>query len=661
MQGFWIAMSRLSGGGWFRSDWWRYWDCGTPLESAYAPLVPALTAWIAKVRGTPHDVAFETVSGLVYCLGPVTLFLMTWLWTRASGFAFAAALFYSLTAPSQILLPDGSFSVQHFWDARRLYLMAVWDETPHMASLAILPLVILLLSLSIRVRRPLYYVATILTIAVCALASDFGPVLTAMAAVCLLFVLRRDDFARNILITGGIALFSYLICSPFISPEAIGAIRDSSVGYWNVGSFTALAIVGSGWALLWQYLPRWTPDWRLQFFALFGWLTCSVPLIAAWLHRQFLPQPERYKVEMEFSAAILAVLAAKPFYVRVRRPLRVCILLLLLSLATEQVISERKFAKAILAQGDLTQTIEYRTSVWARDHLSGVRIMMPGSIAQWANAFTDIEQFSGGSWSVADNQVQQLANAAIYNGGGTPESDAQNSITWLKAFGTGAVAVSGPQSQEFWKSFAHPAKFDGRLPVLWSKDDVTIYRVPLRTRSLAHVVPEAALVRHPPSGVRATAEVEKYVSALEDATFPAAEFQWQGTNRIHIRAFVLEGQAISIQVTQHAGWHASANGLAREVRADGLGLMWLQPGCGGPCEIDLEYDGGTELRIWHLLSAATLSALMLFLASDAVRRLRSTGRVARDGTGDGGSNRRDVDNRTRQYRSAGFRGGSIRW
>ena len=623
MQGFWIAMARL-GGGWFHSEWWRYWDCGAPLEFVYAPLVPALSAWMAAVRGIPHDIGFQTVSGLVYCLGPVTLFVMAWLLTRAPGYAFAAAALYSLTAPSQLFLPDAQFSLQHFWDARRLYLMVVWDETPHTAALAILPLVILFLSLSIRKRRPVYYALTALAIAVCTLASDFGPVLAAMASLCLLFVLRREDWARNLRVTAAIGLFSYAICCPWLSPSNILAIGSSSNGggggSWTIGSFTALAIAATGWALLWHYLPRWTEDWRLQFFALFAWLTGSVPLMFTYLNRQFLLEPGRYKVEMELSLSLLAIFGARPVFAKIPRPLRACLLFLLVALAAEQIVAQRKFAKAVLAPADATQTIEYRASIWARDHLSGIRVMMPGSIGKWTDAFTDIEQFGGGSWSVAYNPVQQLATEGIYNGGDTPERDAPVAIAWLKAYGTGAVAVSGPNSQELWKPFSHPKKFDGILPALWSADDVTIYRVPLRSDSLAHVVPVSAIVRRAPSGPRDTGDVEKYVAALEDRSLPAAEFQWEGGNRIHISAVAWPGQAVSVQVTHHPGWHVKANGVSRPIQADGLGLMWLQAGCHGPCDVQLEYDGGTELRICRLLSAVALSALVVFFSWRAARR-----------------------------------------
>jgi hypothetical protein len=91
--------------------------------------------------------------------------------------------------------------------------------------------------------------------------------------------------------------------------------------------------------------------------------------------------------------------------------------------------------------------------------------------------------------------------------------------------------------------------------------------------------------------------VEKYVAALEDGSLPEAEFRWQGANRIHIRTEASPGQAISVQVTHHPGWHAKANGTSRQIEADGLGLMWLEPRCSGPCDVQLEYDGGAELRI----------------------------------------------------------------
>jgi len=320
--------------------------------------------------------------------------------------------------------------------------------------------------------------------------------------------------------------------------------------------------------------------------------------------------------------------ATRPLFARIPRPVKLCLLFLLIALAAEQVAGMRHYAKAVLASSDVTQTIEYRTSIWARDNLAGVRVMLPGSIGKWANVFTTLQQFGGGSWSVAYNQVQQYASAAIYNGSDSPQQDAQISVSWLKAFGTGAIAVSGPQSQEYWKPFAHPKKFDGVLPVLWSQDDVTIYRVPLRTPSLAHVVPETALVRRAPRGPQDTKDLNRYVAALEDESLPLADFRWEGDNRIHIRAHASPGQVVSVQVSNASGWHARANAASRKIETDGLGLMWIQPGCNGPCDLDLEYDGGAALRIFRWISAAMLVAFAVFFGWRILRAAASRLRPA---------------------------------
>jgi hypothetical protein len=102
-----------------------------------------------------------------------------------------------------------------------------------------------------------------------------------------------------------------------------------------------------------------------------------------------------------------------------------------------------------------------------------------------ADDFAPILQLGGASWSKAVNPIQQRGLEAVYNGGGTPEDDAQISLLWLKAYGAGAVVISGPDSQEYWKPYPHPEKFEGVLPLLWRAEDVSIFvchRTPLRWR-----------------------------------------------------------------------------------------------------------------------------------------------------------------------------------
>ena len=624
MHGFWMAIARWADGGWLHANWWPYWDCGIPFEFTYAPLTPALTALGAAIFHASYGIAYQFVSLLAYCLAPITVFLAAWLLTRAPGYSFLAGLFYSLTAPTRLLVPDDAFAWRTFWDARRLYLTMVWDDTPHVLALGFLPLAILFLALSMRRRRLIYYVAAAISIAAAALTSAFGPVMVAMAAVCLLFVLPRHDLGRNMLLTAAIGVYAYALSARFLPPSlfhAMGAASDRGEGgNWSIGSITALALVFLGWVLIARYLPRWTHDWRLQFFTYFAYLTSSVPMLATFLNRHFLPQPNRYKFEMELAWAWFAVFAARYFVQKMPRTVQAALLLVCLAFAGEQIASHRKYAKAVIHGADLESTIEYRAAQWAEQNLPQTRILMPGSIAEWTNAFTPLQQFSGSSWSIAYNPIQQRGFDAAFNGGDTPEADARVSLAWLHAYGVGAVCVPGPQSPEFWKPYRHPAKYEGVLPSLWRADDTTIYRIPARTPSFAHVVPESAIVSRPPRQPGDTAALDRYDAALNDPSLPAAEFRWEGPNRIRIHSTALLGQVISVQVSYHPGWHVTAGPRHPRLRSDGLGLIWFQPGCNGPCDVQLDYDGGWELRIFRWINYLAIAGLFVGLPLWYLRR-----------------------------------------
>lgn len=614
MHGFWIALAERAGGSWFHNTWWPYWDGGIPFEFTYSPLLPGLMAAWSAVSGISAALAFERITGIAYCLAPLTLFVAAWLMTRAAGTSFAASLFYSLTAPTQLLVPDAWATPRNAWDPRRLMLVAGWDDTPHLICLVFLPLTILFLAQALRTRRLGYYAASVISIAAATMASAFGPVTVALAAICLLVALPTEGFWRNVAAIGAIGVFSYAMSAAFLPPSLIAAIRTASASHgesgFTAGSLVALAIVVAGGAILWFCLKRWIADWRLRFFALFAFLTTSIPAISDELHRQFLPQTIRYKMEMEMAIALLAAFAGWQCLSHAPVLMQRAAIVLLVLVAARQVVHQRRAAKELMRARDVTQTIEYRTSTWVEQNLPGVRVMLPGSIGQWADAFAPIPQVSGGSWSLAYNQEQQRGLYAVYTGGATAEEDAHTSFAWLKAFGAGAVAVSGKDSQEYWKPYLHPKKFDGVLPVLWREDDVTIYQIPQRSASLAHVIPEIALVRPNPESTEA---IEPYVAALDNEALPGARFEWKGRNRIAIQASIPAGDTLSIQVSYHPGWHAEANGNAEEIHRDGLGLMWLKPHCSGACEVTLDYDGGAELRACRYLSyAATMILVLVF-------------------------------------------------
>ena len=178
---------------------------------------------------------------------------------------------------------------------------------------------------------------------------------------------------------------------------------------------------------------------------------------------------------------------------------------------------------------------------------------------------------------------------------------------WLRIYGCDAVIVSGPASQEQFKPYTYPRKFDGVLPVLWRESDVTIYGVPRRSRSLARAVRQADLARRFPPDASRLAELQPFLTALDDPGLPEANFQWLGTRQASIAADLRPGLLLAVQVAYHSGWSARVGGQARRVWGDPLGLMIVEPRCEGPCVVDLAYDGGIEMAFFRGLSWVSIA------------------------------------------------------
>lgn len=280
------------------------------------------------------------------------------------------------------------------------------------------------------------------------------------------------------------------------------------------------------------------------------------------------------------------------------------VLALAVAFASEQVVEQRRWAKGVLREPDLTKTIEYRSAVWMDAHMPhNARVMLPGSMAQWLNAFSDRPQWTGSSWATAANPEQQYAVGAVLVEQGTVDT----SLVWLRAYGVQAVAVSGPKSPEFWKPVLDKTKYEAKFDVLWREDDTTLYKVPLKNTSLAH-----ALSKHART-VKTMDSIKGYVAALDAERTPGLTLTWQDRNHARIQGDVRHGEAVSLQVTHHAGWHALANGQPAPVHRDALGLMWIEPSCNGPCSVELTYNGGAELIACRWISYVTLVALTALL------------------------------------------------
>jgi len=442
MHGFWMAIARLADGHWWTPHWWPYWYGGMPFELTYAPLLP----WLTKHLG------LYPVLGLSLCLGPLAVYWFAWRLTGKAGWGFVAAIAYSLTAPTELLFPDGNFDWPHFGDARRIYLQMVWDETPHYLALGFLLLGWRWWSIGLA-----------------ALANPFGVTGAMLFGLC--WVLASGEWKR-VAIAGSLG---YLVVCPFYPPSLLPLLRANAAlspeSAWSAASAWGLAAAAVGLAGLWA-VSRKLPVYG-RFLLLLTCLLAAIPWLEVRWGCHFLLQPMRYKIELELALVLSAVFTVAALVDRTPVWCRVLLGLALLWPASEQVIRIRRYSKEIVRSSDAVNLVEYRAARWMEENIPDQLVFAPGSIAQWMNAFSNGKQYTGGSYPTAPTTMQQKLMYAVF-----AETDADRAIALLQKAGVDAVVVPGKNSPEFWKPFAKPEIFADRLELLWEEQDTRIYAVP---------------------------------------------------------------------------------------------------------------------------------------------------------------------------------------
>ncbi len=138
------------------------------------------------------------------------------------------------------------------------------------------------------------------------------------------------------------------------------------------------------------------------------------------------------------------------------------------------------------------------------------------------------------------------------------------------------------------------------------------------------------VAREPRGGVDVD-PLRRYVAALDDPAFPAADFRWVDRHRATVAAEMRPGQVLSLQITYHPGWHATVAGKPRRTYRDHLGLVAVDAACNGRCTVELNYDGGLEMRLARLLSWGGLAVGLgcAVRRSVGVRMPRRPGRAGR--------------------------------
>ncbi|HTP86419.1 MAG TPA: hypothetical protein VMJ34_05710 [Bryobacteraceae bacterium] len=612
VEGIFCTFGRFLRESWPHIGWFPWFDAGMPIENAYLPLVPWLVAAISFLGRCSPAHAFHFLAAITYALGPVFLFLFARRLAGHDAPALIGAAAWSLFSPS-VVFPALLHDMATAWGSRRLVNVVTWGETPHNISVSLIPLALLLIARFLDAPGARRFALATVAVAVVLLSNTFGIVVLVICAY--IFVASRDDFGfKSLLRVTATIVAAWLLICRFLEPSLLRLIGTSAQSIGGDFRFTlrvrliAFAFAGT-LVVLWLVLRRVSAE-PIRFPALYAACFSGVLAMIYLLDIGFLPQPTRYHLEMDQAVCLLAGFALYSAMRRLpRRILIVCAGLGVLALAW-LAVKNCELAERRIRPIDVTKSMPWREARWIAEHLPGQRVLVSGENEYWFNLFADNPQLSAGHDPSAPNWMQRVAVYIIYSGqAATAERDGPLSVFWLKAFGVSAITVPGAGSPDPYRPILRPEKFEGLLPLIWRDGYESIYRVPLRSTSLAHVIPTSAIVRRQPRHGLDVGPMLAYVAALDDPSLPLASVTWSNPERGRISTTVAPGQVILLQVNYDPGWKASIAGRPLRVTRDKLGLIVIEPDRAGRCDIDIAFGGGTERTICLILSLATLAAL----------------------------------------------------
>jgi hypothetical protein len=259
--------------------------------------------------------------------------------------------------------------------------------------------------------------------------------------------------------------------------------------------------------------------------------------------------------------------------------------------------------------------VEYKLTEWIGQNLPDQRMLASGSVRFWYDAWRDLPQLGGGSdQGVLNGKVEQAQWEINLGEKGAP------SILWMQDLGVDTVFVSDEKSQEVYKDFMHPRKFEGALPVIF--DDHAgnrIYRIPRRYMARARVVDTAKLNALKPPRYNDDVEyLQAYSDVMEKGPDSPVILSRLSTDAIRLRAHVEAGQSVVVQESYDPAWQAMSDGKPLGIHADVLGMMAIDAPPGDR-QIELAFVTPTENVVGRLVAALTLLAVLALLGLGALR------------------------------------------
>jgi hypothetical protein len=598
IEGAFLALEAYIRNHWPAYDWFPMWFGGMPFTRTYQPGLHYAVAFLSAASGLSIPSAYHALTAITYSLGGVAFYFLAQALSAQPVTSFCGAMLFSLFSPSTLLVSEIQHDVGGIFNPRRLQVLAVYGEGPNVTGLTLAMFALAAVHLALRRRNAVTTSLAGIAVALVPITNWPAAIALVMAMICYAAAVEWSDFRETFLRLAIIGLLAFGFASPFALPSTIFGTfaRANAAGDGPTpgpGRWISFALLFIYLAFLRAALIKRKVPFALRFSLLWTIFSIWFVLAASAFGIRMIPQPMRFHIAMEIPIILTAAIWGGMLASRWPADGKVAVVAILIFCAF-QVQSYRRFSTTAFHEIDVTKTPEYDLAKWADTNMHGQRIYTIGTFGFWLNVFTETPQ-AAGFFNQSVISFEDLVESYISQAGYSSDREsADYSLLWLKAWAADAIQLGGPNSADVYKAYRFPDRFRAVLPMVWSRGDDWVYRVPERTPGLARVVRIRDFVRHAPINGIDVEELRPFVRALDDTSLAQARFQWQGTNAALISGTLAPDEAVAVSINYDPGWTARSNGRPVPLHSDGLGLIAIEPSCSGACDIQMRWSAGWE-------------------------------------------------------------------
>lgn len=589
---------------------------GLPIHYVYLPLLPyfnALFLWASPALDATY--VHRAVCAAAVFLAPAAVVLLVHNWTGRLAQAFWSAIVFTLFSPLYFLI-DAIAGDRGFMPVPwRIQVLIKYGEGPHTVGVLLFLLGLYFVRRVATSHGFPSILAAAIALAATVLTNWVAGLALAFAVLILLLVHWGDEsFSHRRVVLAG--LLGYLLAAFWLTPSFVWQMANN----WPKDAFgfefqRAERLALLAWIaglLIIRLALRKLPNHRYTcwlFLCAFGF---GLPVS---LFYRFgintIPESRRYALEYELFLLLLIVDLFR-LLLGSRIPwVRTASALLLLVAVFHQTPTLTKFIGHRYEPWQLLPTeesSEYRVAAALNNLRPAGRVFATGGLRFRLNSWFRIPQVSGVFETglktplMADINYQVLTDLGF-----TPGREALESITLLRAVAVEYVVTHGRESEEFYRDFKNPRKFDGVLEKVWEHKDDHIYRIsPAR---YAHIVSASEIPGAVVTGGNLGPWIP-YVDAMLNPARPILQFRWNNARHASVTGQLPQGMHVAFAIPWDPNFRAYLNGTSIPLKANSTGLMVSAALPADGTALELRFEPSTEELACAALSLLTAIACL---------------------------------------------------